>query len=415
MMLSRIKLFLKNGIFLGAILLLSSCDKWVNDVDLPNNTIDESQLSSIEMLGRIDGGKYVFGPVIAGVWYAGATAASDLLVASGAIADEITSTAIPNSQFYKELDEDKLSPDNTSLFSTWSAVQNYRARAEEAIAIAERLQLPESEKNLLKVKQQALVNAKLHAGYAWMLIADYFSISNNSRTVYVNHEVVSHEDAYAKAQAYWQEAIPLAEEAEQRLLHALLTKLAMYTGNYSLAAQHVKQSFLTKENFSFLNTVGKTSNGFFSALNVNSRDAAVDSTLVKALKTDAEKARNPVVKAPKGHWSLTLFKERDPLVISDFDEMQLIRAELVVRGQMSGNATDLVNAVIMKYDPSGSSNKPPVPALSLNDLVDIRRVFLSWRGTRLLDLRRFEIDGDLTPGFTQRKWHWISIPEIEMQ
>lgn len=402
--------------FSAAGLLLSSCDKWVNDVALPNNTIDESQLYSIEMLGRIDnGGKYIYGPVIAGVWYAGATSASNLLVASGAIADEITSTAVPNSPFYKELDEDKLSPDNTSLFSTWSAVQNYRARAEEAIMIAERLQLSESEKDKLKVKQQALVNAKLHAGYAWMLMADYFSISNNSRMIYVNGKAVSHSHAYSKAQSYWKEAIPLADEKEQRLLHALLTKLAMYTGNYPEAAQHVEQSFETKENFSFLNTVGSTSNGFFTALSINSRDAAVDAALVKALKTDADKARNPVVTAPKGHWSLTLFKERDPLLVSDFDEMQLIRAELIVRGYLNGNATELVNSVITKWDPSGSSNRPAMPALSLEDLIHIRRIFLSWRGTRLLDLRRFAVDGDLTPGFTQRKWHWIGIPEIETQ
>lgn len=126
----------KVGLFIMAALTLSSCDKWVNDTKLPDNTIDESQLNSIAMLGRIEKGAYVYGPVIAGVWRAGATSAADLLVASGAIVDEIVPTAVPNSPFYKELDEDKLSPDNTSLFSVWSNVQNYRPRAEDAIANA---------------------------------------------------------------------------------------------------------------------------------------------------------------------------------------------------------------------------------------------------------------------------------------
>lgn len=407
----QIKHFWKASLVGIMVLMLSSCDKWVNDTKLPDNTIDESQLNSIAMLGRIDKGAYVYGPVIAGLWRAGATSASDLLVASGAIVDEIVPTAVPNSPFYKELDEDKLTPDNTSLFSVWSNIQNYRARSEDAIANAESLSPVDADG--LKVKQAALVYARLHAGYAWMLLADYFSVSNTSHSVYADHKVVSHQEAYAKAQAYWEQAIPTASDVEKRLLHSLLAKLGIHTGNYPLAVLHINQSFTATENFSFLNTVGTVSNGFFNALNINSRDAAVDPSLVAALKTNADKARNLVAKAAKGHWSLTLFKERDPLMVSDYEEMQLIRAELVIRGLLSGNATDLVNSVVVKYDASGLSNYPVLPALTLNDMVSIRRIFLSWRGTRLIDLRRFNMDGDLTPGFTKRNWQWIGVPEIE--
>ncbi|MGY0041170.1 hypothetical protein [Pedobacter sp. NJ-S-72] len=260
------------------------------------------------MLGRIDKGLYVNGPVIAGVWRAGATASSDLLVASGAIADEITSTAVPNSPFFKELDEDKLSPDNTSLFSSWSNVQNYRARAEDAIRLADQQNPAEADK--IKIKQGALINARLHAGYAWMLLADYFTVSESNHAVYADHMLVTHEQAYAKAQRYWEEALPLANEQEKRLLHSLLTKLGVHTQNYALATAHINQSFTPLENFAFLNTAGTVSNAFFSAMSINSRDAAVDPTLVAVLKTTADKARNPVVKAPKGHWSFNLLQRK---------------------------------------------------------------------------------------------------------
>lgn len=409
-MLKNTRYIVRTGAVLCIALTFSSCNKWVNDPKSPDSTVDESQLSSLEMLGRIDKGVYINGPIIAGVWRAGATASSDLLVASGAIADEITSTAVPNSPFYKELDEDKLSPDNPSLFSTWSNIQNYRARAEDAIKLT--TQQNPSEEDKLKIKQGALINARLHAGYAWMLLADYFTVSEANRAVYADHMLVTHEQAYAKAQRYWEEALPLASQQEKRLLHALLTKLGTHTQNYALAVAHINQSFSATENFTFLNTVGTVSNAFFSALSINVRDAAVDPTLVAVLKTTADKARNPVVKAPKGHWSLTYFKERDPLLVTDFDEMQLIRAELVVRGLLTGNAVDAVNTVIVKYDPTGKSNLP-AQNLTLTDIIAIRRIFLSWRGTRLIDLRRFNIDGDLIPGFTKRNWHWIGVPEIE--
>lgn len=409
-------MMLKNINLLGLLLLtavsLSSCDKWVNDSKLPDNTVDESQLNTLEMLGRLDKGNYVYGPVIAGVWRAGASSASDLLVASGAIVDEITSTAVPNSPFYKELDEDKLTPDNTSLFSVWSNVQNYRARAEDAIRLAEQQQ-PAAGTDAMKIKNGALFNARLHAGYAWMMMADYFSASESQPAVYADHKLVPHAEAYAKARQYWETALPLAGEADQRLLHALLAKLGMHSANYPLAAAHIGQSFAAAENFSFLNTVGTTSNAFFTALNINVRDAAVDPTFVAVLKTTADKARNPVVKAPKGHWSLSYFKERDPLLVSDYDEMQLIRAELIIRGLATGNATDLVNSVIRKYDATGASNLLPQQVQSLEDIAAIRRIYLSWRGTRLIDLRRLNLEGDLNPGFSKRKYHWISVPEIE--
>ncbi|MFZ4861716.1 hypothetical protein ACL9RF_05975 [Sphingobacterium sp. Mn56C] len=403
----------KTSLVCITLFFLSSCDKWVNNVKLPDNTVDESQLNSLAMLGRIENGAFVNGPVIAGVWRAGASSASDLLVASAAIVDEIVPTAVPNSPFYKELDADRLSPDNTALFGVWSNVQNYRARAEAAIQNA--LSLFPSEEEGVKIKNAALLYARLHAGYAWMLMADYFSVSNSSHSVFADHREVSHFDAYAKAQAYWQDALPLANGYEQRLLHALLTKLGMHTGNYQLAVKHIGQAFTASENFSFLNTVGATSHPFFRALNLTSRDAAVAPALIAVLKTAGEKARIPVTKADKGHWSLVLFKERDPLVVSDFDEMQLIRAELVVRGLLTGNAVDLVNTVIQKYDPSGASNYAADRSLTLMDIVAVRRVFLSWRGTRIIDLRRFHLDGDLNPGFSKRQWQWIGVPEMETQ
>jgi len=407
------KIRIISNIALMGVLVFTSCEKWVNDVKLPTNTVDESQLNNIAMLGRIEKDNYVYGPIIAGIWRAGAASSSDLLVASAAIVDEIVPTAVPNSPFYKELDEDKLAPDNTSLFSVWSSVQNYRTRAEDAISIANSLNPTDDDG--IKVKKAATMYARLHAGYAWMLMADYFSVSNSSRSVYADHKEISHQEAYLKAQNYWLEALPLANEAEKRTLYSLLTKLGMHTADYALAAAYIDKTFTSAENFSFLNTVGSTSNGFFSALNINSRDAAVDPSLIAVLNTKAEKARVPVVKAAKGHWSLTLFKERDPLLVTDYEEMQLIKAELIVRGLSTGNAVNLVNTVIQKYDNSGSSDYKATQTLSLDDIVKIRRVFLSWRGTRIIDLRRFNLDGDLNPGFTARKWQWIGVPEIETQ
>lgn len=390
---------------------LVSCDNWVNDTILPSNTVEESQLGSLGMLGSIVDKNYVGGPVIAGVWRAGSSASSSLLVASGAIVDEISSTAVPNSQFYKELDDDKLSPDDLTLYSSWSAIQNYRARAEDAIALVATVKVVNPNADTDLIKSKALFNARLHAGYAWMMLADYFSVSNTQRSVYVNGALVSHSDAYGKAQKYWEDALSGASAQEQRLLHSLLAKLGIHSGNYTLASAHIDQTFQAKENFQFINTVNTASNAFFTALNVNVRDAAVDATLVSALKTTAEKARIPVVKAAKGHWSLTLFAERDPLMVSDFDEMQLIRAELVTRKLVTGDADALVNSVIVKYDASGNSNLKAQPVLA--DFAGIRRVFLSFRGTRLIDLRRFNLNGDTKPGFLERKYQWISVPEVE--
>lgn len=396
----------------AAAILFSSCDSWVNEAVKPGNTVSENDLSRPGMFGSVQQNKYVAGPLISGVWQAGAGSATALLLAGGAIADEITSTAVPNSALYKEIDENKLSRDNTSLFGLWSNVQHYRARAEEILSLIPGVAWDGSADHSL-IRRQAQFWGNFHAAYAWMLLGDYFGVSPQDPSVYVNRQLVAREDTYKKARQYWEAALLLGDAAQQKMTQAMLAKLGIHTQLFQQARVAVESGLTGVEPFSFTYATGTALNPLFATLGKDARDAAVDPAFRAALTTEAARKRNQLEKSPKGHWFLATYKERDPVIIMDEAEVKLIRAELIIRKVMDGDATALVNEVIRGYDATGASGFTPGTVLTIADIVALRRVYLSWRGERYIDLRRMNIDGDTQPGFTKFTWKWIGITDIE--
>ncbi|ASZ14304.1 hypothetical protein CK934_26830 [Chitinophaga sp. MD30] len=384
----------------------------MNEAVKPGNTVSENDLSRPGMFGSVQQNKYVAGPLIAGVWQAGASSATALILAGGAIADEITSTAVPNSPLYKEIDENKLSRDNTSLFGLWSNTQHYRARAEEILTLLPQVAWDGGTEHML-IRRQAAFWGNFHAGYAWMLLGDYFGVSPQDPSVYVNRQLVAREETYKKARQYWEAALLLGDVTQQKMTQAMLAKLGIHTQQFQQARQAVENALTGVESFSFTYAVGPALNPLFATLGKDARDAAVDPAFKAALTTEAARKRNQLEKSPKGHWYLATYKERDPVIIVDDAEVKLIRAELIVRHVMDGDATALANEVIRTYDTSGASGFAPGTVLTITDIIALRRVYLSWRGERYIDLRRMNIDGDIQPGFTKLTWKWIGITDVE--
>ena len=75
-------------------------------------------------------------------------------------------------------------------------------------------------------------------------------------------------------------------------------------------------------------------------------NAQVDTSLVASLNGIAEKKAIKTAKNKDGHRYLTSLEKYAPLVVIDEKEMKLIKAELVVRGLMQGDAMQLVNDVL---------------------------------------------------------------------
>ena len=97
------------------------------------------------------------------------------------------------------------------------------------------------------------------------------------------------------------------------------------------------------------------------------------------------------------------------MVIIDETEMKLIKAELIVRGKMQGDATQLVNEVMAQYASTQSISTVP----TLEELAHWRHVFLFLHGCRIDDLRRDMGNTDALTAWKARKVKYIPMPELE--
>ena len=99
------------------------------------------------------------------------------------------------------------------------------------------------------------------------------------------------------------------------------------------------------------------------------------------------------------------------LVIADAADIHFIKAELIVRGVLSGDALVEVNKVIAKYNASDAETATP----SLERIATLRRIYLALRGERTADIRRGLEQGSAATKWQQRKTKWLPLPEQELE
>ena len=97
--------------------------------------------------------------------------------------------------------------------------------------------------------------------------------------------------------------------------------------------------------------------------------------------------------------------------ISDENDIHLVKAELIVRGVMTGDALTEVNKVIGKYDTASQLSTVP----TLPQIAALRRIFLAFRGERTADIRRGLEQGTAATTWSNRKIKWLPMPEKELQ
>ena len=99
------------------------------------------------------------------------------------------------------------------------------------------------------------------------------------------------------------------------------------------------------------------------------------------------------------------------MIISNDDDIHLIKAEIIVRGIMTGDAMTEVNKVIDKYDTTSQLSTAP----TLTQIAELRRIFLAFRGERTADIRRGLEQGSSARTWASRKIKWLPMPEKELQ
>ena len=400
---------------------LTSCDGWIDNAKTPNNMITAEQIVTPSMLATIRTKEVKDGAMIASVKTLAGVAASAAFLTSGAMTDEIEPTKKPNFLIYKQLKNDDVKP-NSDVANTWNQLQNFRARTEEVLQVEQQLSNDGTE-NFDAVRAYARYTGHLYAGLAYQLLGKMFSQSTDKADgVRINNEIISNEELLNKAQQHYSQALTEATSNELgdkkgafvaqtavKQVRMLMVKLAMQRQQYDEAATLWPEAYSNGLQVDIVYNINGGANELYSAVGLPAINAQVDASLVASLNGNAEKAAIKTDKNKDGHRYLTSLEKYGPVVIIDETEMKLIKAELIVRGKMQGDATQLVNEVMAQYASTQSISTVP----TLEELAHWRHVFLFLHGCRIDDLRRDMGNTAALTAWKARKVKYIPMPELE--
>ena len=411
--------------------ILSGCDSWVDKAETPSNTLTYDELKRPSMIATLQSKNISDGPMVAFVKTLQGEAAAQMFLALGATVDELTEGTIPNALLYRHISSDNITPSSGTQNDLWNRLQNYYARSIEVLNVAN--ELPDNNTkatNLSKAYGGYIGN--LHAGYALQLLAECFSTTPNVEggSIRLNNTLVSHQSLFTMAQEHFNKALEFVQmqaikdasnfdyNAAVRQINTYKLRLAMHQQRYSDAATLVSFAINDAEQVEVIYNNDGSDNPLYAAIGPNARDVQVTADLEAARSTAAEQKALPlkhasVDKKNPNRYNIyaSALTRKGALVIADAADIHFIKAELIVRGVLSGDALVEVNKVIAKYNASDAETATP----SLERIATLRRIYLALRGERTADVRRGLEQGSAATMWQQRKAKWLPLPEKELE
>ena len=416
---------------LSLSILFTSCDSWVEDAETPSNTLTKDQLNKTTMVANIQKNAITDGPMVAYLKTLQGETSSAAFLALGTTVDELKEGTIPNALLYRQIATDNLTPTSGTQNDLWNKIHNYYARSIELTEIAEQTSGINAEQTEI-VKAYGKYVGHLHAGYALQLLAETFSTTPEKEggSVILNKAVVSHETLLNQAKEHYEAALKATQsvalknfkafnqDTAVRQVKTYELKLAMHRGMYDEAKTLTGEALKDGETIEVIYNSDGADNPLYSAIGPNSRDIQVSPSLEEARTTEAEKKALPlehanVDKKNPNRYNIyaSALTRKGSMIISNEDDIHLIKAELIVRGVMTGDALAEVNKVINRYSKNSQLSSTP----TLVQIAKLRRIFLAFRGERTADIRRGLEQGTAAANWTSRKIKWLTIPEIELQ
>ncbi|QZE12907.1 hypothetical protein K4L44_09935 [Halosquirtibacter laminarini] len=394
------------------ILSFSSCESWINDAVTSPNVISEGDMNKPEYFGTNDNGTFVFGPNISSILNKAIDLYSPLYMYVGAMSDEISAPSSPNSLIYRDLSQDNLNVHDGSLRGIWTSAQSLYSMSNLMLGYANQTDWSSSDE---MVKNNAFWYCNFYKGMALYNLAAYFNAEvdkTKAPYIYMSGEKVANSAIYQQAIDALKASLKYADATQKRISNTALVRVMVMSGLKDGVAIYADNMMIAND-LDITVSHELQDNTFFSAMGENSRDAMVNQTFVDALASLAETNHNPTaINTANGAIIQTRFGQYSPQVIVSYVEAEMLRAELILDGEISGDFTETLNRVNRYYDKTGASEVTSV-SMTKENLIHYRRVFLSWYGQRMLDERRFQLSGEGEMNFQDRVWQYIAIDDIE--
>jgi starch-binding outer membrane protein, SusD/RagB family len=282
------------------------------------------------------------------------------------------------------------------------------------------------------IRNRGLYNGYLYASYARYIIAEYTGKDEVTGGSPINmSRFIPSNQILADAINMWKTALTYTTSAyDKKVVYSLMARTYLFMGDYTNAAIYAQQG-LAKNDAPMLAKYNATNDNYWR-WNAGSTRAqwSVDPRFKAYLTADpTESARIPIVQKT-GTGGFIFYVQMKyvlnadnvseaPIEIIDWQENNLMKAELVVRGAMAGDARALINEV--RASRIDATTKLPVSQLASTVTITLsspvtatsysiyverdKELFL--RGNRLIDQRRFGLFH--LPG----RWQYYPISSAE--
>ena len=379
-----------------------SCEDYVSNIDPLYDRTKDTDLNQQ---------KYVDG-FIGGLHNQVAYSLDDLTLNAGGLSDELL-WDLRNSQatFSSYNNTDMGTPmDNEEAAGMFSNAHELRLQADTLIYRI---------KNLITFTDSAIYRRGLYYGYLYSGIGSfhigvYFGKDQTTGGSPINiGRFVPTAQLLQDAIAKWKLAITFTTASyDKKLANSLIARAYLFLGDYANAATHVQLGLVKGDNPLTAKYNATNDNTWRGSAGEVRTQFSVDPRFNTYLTQDPTESARIIITRRTGTGGFVFYRQLKyimqpdkvtvtPIEVIDWQENNLMKAELVVRGAMTGDARALINEV--RASRVDATTKLPVSALAstvtitLNDPVTAtsysiyveRDKELMLRGNRLIDQRRF--------------------------
>lgn len=384
---------------LPLFVFISACEDYIADVDPLIDVVQDNLLTSESQTEF----------VVRGVQQRFSIVASQIACQMDLLSDQMHYTSdIASASFptFEEIDKGAIVINNATTTQTYRQLGELRFFADDLVKRASAITFVDPAKQTL-----ALYNGNLYGGIARYWLATAFGLNQNEPGGTIDNS------AFIPAATLLDQAVEkftaagnaTTDALSKRIANSLIAKAYMAKGAYAQAATAAANGMASGDaNFNALNN--DVSNiyywGFAGAGRVQIAVANRFNDYITADPKEVARIKiNSVVGISKAtyYWQLKYPDKGSAFVMMTWKENNLMRAELILRGNATGNALDLVNAVRASY----SLNN--LTTIDLAGLMVERDKEMFCQGTRLIDQNRGAVPWHLAA----TTWRYLPISETE--
>lgn len=378
----------RSSILLIVFLLISTagCDTYVENVDQPINSIDDSQLNDESQVGFI----------IKGVQSRFSTTYDRIAVFAGGISDEfIFDQNVPNASFqpFLQMDLADISFANIENDALYHDLGELRFFADKLGERIDAISFEDAE-----LQQEAMFIAEFYGGVARYFYAAYYGLNKREGGGVITEDPTNPGPFIPSAQMFelalskLNSAKNFADDYQTRVINTLIARIYLIQGNYAEARIAASAGMINGDDaFNSLHDADNT-NYFFKQAGIARTQWVTDFRYNDYVTANPDEATRiplmPILGIDESttYYMQNLYPEREsPLPFATWQENELMLAELDIRENNAPNALTRLNAV------RASHNLSALPEATMDALIIERDKELFTMGLRLLDQRRMDL------------------------